>query len=58
MAAVITKLKEEKKCVIIRILKFEDYKNCLQNKKMILKSKQRFKSELYNVLPKELTRLH
>ena len=52
------KAKGRKKCVIIRILKFEDYKNCLQNKKMILKSKQRFKSELYNVLPKELTRLH
>ena len=34
------KLKEQKKCVLKRTLKFNDYKNCLF--KTILKSQQRF----------------
>ena len=41
--------KGTKKYVIKRILKFNDYKNCLLNNKIILKSQQRFKSELHNV---------
>ena len=43
------KAKGIKKCVIKRKLKFQDYKNCLLNDKIILKSQQRFKSELHNV---------
>ena len=35
--------KGTKKCVIKRMLKFNDYKNCLMNNKAILKSQQRFK---------------
>ena len=39
------KAKGTKKCVIQRRLKFNDYKDCLLNKKIVLKSQQRFKSE-------------
>ena len=37
------KAKGTKKCVIKRILKFNDYKYCLLNNEIILKSQQRFK---------------
>ena len=43
------KAKVTKKRVIIRILKFNDYKNCILDNKIILKSQQRFKSEAHNV---------
>ena len=39
------KLKEQKKCVIKRILQFYDYKNCLFRNETILKLQQRLKSE-------------
>ena len=32
-----------------KVLKFNDYKDCLLNNKIILKSQQRFKSEVQNV---------
>ena len=38
------KAKETKKCVIKRKLKFNDYKDCLLNNEIILKSQQRFRS--------------
>ena len=41
--------KGTKKCVIKRRLKFNDYKKCLLNKKNVLKSQQRFKSERHDV---------
>ena len=41
------KVKGTKNCVIKIILKFHDYKNCLMNKKIVLKSQQRFKSEAH-----------
>ena len=37
--------KVTKKCVIKRILKFNNYKDCLFKNEIILKSQQRFKSE-------------
>ena len=37
------KTKGTNKCVIERILKFNDYKYCLLNKEIILKSQRRFK---------------
>ena len=43
------KAKGTKKCVIKRGLKFNDYKDCLLNNEIILKSQQRFKSEAHNV---------
>ena len=43
------KQKEQKKYVIKRILKFNDYGECLLNNKIILKSQQRFKNDYHNV---------
>ena len=43
------KAKGTKKCVIKRVIKFNDYKDCLLNDKLVLKSQQRFKSERHNV---------
>ena len=39
------KAKGTKKCVIKRMMKFDDYKNCLLNGEVILKSQQRFISK-------------
>ena len=50
------KAKGTKTCVIQRILKFNDYKNCLLNNEVILKSQQRFKSEAHNVYTKEINK--
>ena len=41
--------KETKKCVIKRRLMFENYKACLFNNKIILKSQQGFKSDHHNI---------
>ena len=41
------KTKGTKKFVIKRILKFNDYNNCILNNEVILKSQQRFKSEAH-----------
>ena len=38
-----------KKCVIKRELMFENYKDCLFNDKIIIKSQQRFKSDHHKV---------
>ena len=51
------KAKETKKCVIKRMLKFNDYKNCVLNNKTILKSQQRFKSETHNVYTEEVNNI-
>ena len=48
------KVKGTKKCVIKQMLKFKDYKNCLLNNNIILKSQQRFKSEAYNVFTNKI----
>ena len=53
----IKKAKGTKKCVIKRILKFNDYKNCLLNNEVILESQQRFKSEAYNVYSQEINKI-
>ena len=42
---IIKKLREQKNYVIKRILKFNDYKNCLLNNEIILKSQQKFKNK-------------
>ena len=51
------KAKGTKKCVIKRILKFNDYKGCLFNNEIILKSQQRFKSEAHNVYTQEINKI-
>ena len=47
------KTKGTKKFVIKEILKFNDYKNCLLNNEIILKSQQRLKSKAHNVCTEE-----
>ena len=51
------KAKGTKKCVIKRRLKFNDYKYCLLNNEIILKSQQRFKDERHNVYTEEVNKI-
>ena len=51
------KAKGTKKCVIKRRLKFSDYRDCLLNNEIILKSQQRFKSERHNVYTEEVNKI-
>ena len=51
------KNKGTKKCVIKRRLKFNDYKDCLLNNEIILKSQQRFKSERHDVYTEEINKI-
>ena len=51
------KAKGTKKCDIKRILKFNDYKDCLLNNQIILKSKQRFKNERHDVYTEEINKI-
>ena len=51
------KAKGTKKCVIKRMLKFYDYKYCLLNNAIILKSQQRFKSEGHDVCTDEVNKI-
>ena len=46
--------KEKKKCVIKRRLTFRDYKDCLLNNEIILKSQQIFKSERHDIYTEEV----
>ena len=39
------------------MLKFNDYKGCLLNDEIILKSQQRFKSERHNVFTEEINKI-
>ena len=51
------KAKRTKTYVIKRILKFNDYKDCLFNNRTILKSQQRFKSQAHNVYTEETNKI-
>ena len=51
------KAKGTKKCVKERRLKFSDYKDCLINNEIILKSQQRFKSEKRDVYTEEINKI-
>ena len=51
------KAKGTKKCVIKKILKFNEYKGCLLNNEIILKSQQRFKSDAHNVYTEEINKI-
>ena len=53
----IKKSKGTKKCVIKRELMFENYKDCLFNDKIILKSQQRFKSYNHDVYTEEVNKI-
>ena len=51
------KAKGTKKCVIKKMLKFEDYKKCLLDDKVTLKSQQRFKSENHEVYTEDVNKI-
>ena len=51
------KTKGTKKCVIKRMLKFEDYKKCLFDNEPRLKSQQRFKSENHEVYTENINKI-
>ena len=50
------KVKGTKECVIKLRLKFNDDKDCLLNNEIILKSEQRFMSEIDNVYTEEVSK--
>ena len=51
------KAKGTKKCVIKRMIKFDDYKNCLLNDEIVLKSQQRFKSKRHDVYTENINKI-
>ena len=51
------KAKGTNKCVIKRVIKFNDYKDCLLNDKVVLKSQQRFKSERQDVYTENINKI-
>ena len=51
------KAKGTKKCVIKRMIKFNDYKNCLLKDEVILKSQQRFISKKHDVYTENIYKL-
>ena len=51
------KAKGTKKCIIKRRLKFNDYKDCLLNNQVVLKSQQRFKNERHDVYTEEINKI-
>ena len=53
----VEKAKGTKKCIIKREFMFENYKNCLLNGDVILKSLLRFKSDRHKVYAKEVNKI-
>ena len=51
------KAKGTKKCVIKKMIKFDDYKKCLLNDKAILKSQQRFISNKHDVYTENVNKI-
>ena len=51
------KAKGTKQCVIKRMTKFNDYKNCLLNGEVVLKSQQRFKSKGHDVYTENIKKI-
>ena len=51
------KAKGTKKCVIKKMIKFDDYKKCLLNDKVILKSQQRFISNKHDVYTENVNKI-
>ena len=43
--------------MIKRVIKFNDYKDCLLNDKIVLKSPQRFKSERHDVYTENVNKI-
>ena len=51
------KAKSTNKCVIKKMLKFEDYKKCLFDNEPMLKLEQRFKSENHEVYTENINKI-
>ena len=51
------KAKGTKKCVIKRIIKFDDYKNCLLKDEILLTSQQRFISKKHDVYTENINKI-
>ena len=51
------KAKGTKKCVIKRMIKFNDYKNCLLKDKVLLKSQQRFINKKHDVYIEDINKI-
>ena len=51
------KAKGTKKCVIKKMIKFDDYKKCLLNDKVILKPQQSFISSKHNVYTEDVNKI-
>ena len=51
------KAKGTKKCVIKRMIKFDDYKKCLLKAKVLLKSQQRFISKKQDVYTEDINKI-
>ena len=51
------KAKGTKKCVIKKMIKFNDYKKCFLNDEVILKSQQRFISKKHDVYTENITKI-
>ena len=51
------KAKGTKKCVIKKMIKFNDYKKCLLNDEVILKSQQRFTSKKHDVYTENIHKI-
>ena len=51
------KAKGTKKCLIKRMIKFDDYKKCLLNGEVILKSQQRFISKKHDVYTENINKI-
>ena len=51
------KAKGTKKCIIKKIVKFDDYKKCLLNDEVILKSQQRFISTKHDVYTEDVNKI-
>ena len=54
---IVKKLKEQKKCVIKTMIKFNDYKNFLLKDEVILKSQQRFISKKHDVYTENINKI-
>ena len=51
------KAKGTKQCVIKRMTKFDDYRNCLLKDEVILKSQQRFISKKHDVYTENINKI-
>ena len=51
------KAKGTKKCVIKKMIKFDDYKKCLLNDEVVLKSQQRFISNKHDVYTEDVNKI-